>query len=127
MQHGPSVVVQRDSTARRSIDDPLVEKALEYIYLNAVNGINVNEIAAKLGVSRRTLENRFRAALGSSPYDEALRYRLDLASRMLRDGSMSTEEISERCGFPDPSHFQTMFKKKLGVTPARYRRESRVK
>ena len=126
LTYGPASVVPRKSTARVSLSDPLVEKALVYIRLNAVNGLNVSELAAELKISRRTLEKRFRAALGRSPYDEAIRYRLDLACRMLRDTTLKTTDIAEQCGFPDQSHFETMFKRKLGTTVAHYRNRSEI-
>lgn len=126
LTYGPASVVPRKSTARVSLSDPLVEKALVYIRLNAVNGLDVSELAAELKISRRTLEKRFRAALGRSPYDEAIRYRLDLACRMIRDTALKTADIAERCGFPDQSHFETMFKRKLGITVAHYRNRAQI-
>ena len=126
LTYGPASIVPRKSTARASLSDSLVEKALVYIQLNAVDGLDVSELAAELEISRRTLEKRFRAALGRSPYDEAIRYRLDLACRMIRDTTLKTVDIAERCGFPDQSHFETMFKRKLGITVARYRNRSQI-
>lgn len=126
LAYGPSAIVSRKSTARTTLSDSLVEKAITYIQLNAVDGFNVSDLSSVLGISRRTLEKRFRAATGRSPYDEALRYRLDLACRMIQDSSLKTADIAEECGFPDQSHFETMFKRKLGLTVAQYRLRSKM-
>lgn len=126
MRYGPSVIVKRKSTDRPFTQDPLAEKAISYIQLNAIDGFEVSELAKELGVSRRTLEKRFKLATGNSPYDEAIRYRIDLACRMLSDGKLKTSEIAEQCGFPSQSHFETMFKRKLGTTVAQYRNRSRI-
>ena len=126
LTYGPVSVVPRKSTARVSLSDPLVEKALVYIHLNAVDGLEISELATELNISRRTLEKRFRAALGRSPYDEAIRYRLDLACRLISGSTLKTADIAEECGFPDQSHFETMFKRKLGITVGRYRNSSQI-
>lgn len=126
LTYGPASVVSRKSTARAFLSDPLVEKALVYIQLNAVDGLDVSELASELGISRRTLEKRFRDVLGRSPYEEAIQYRLDLACRMIQDTTFKTADIAERCGFPSQSHFETMFKRKLNITVAQYRHRAHI-
>ncbi len=47
--------------------------------------------------------------------------RITVASRLLRDKSLSVSQVSYSCGFEDPGYFSKVFKKFQGVSPAEYR------
>lgn len=42
---------------------------------------------------------------------------------MLRESDNSIGQIAIACGYPDPNHFSTDFKKKYGKTPRSIRKE----
>jgi AraC-like DNA-binding protein len=56
--------------------------------------------------------------------DILLRLRLDRAADLLADTSLQIQEISDRTGFGSSSYFATAFKKRHGVSPAEYRRQT---
>jgi len=64
-------------------DDPLVRKALSAMADAMPASLTVDRVAARLGVSRRRLERRFRLALGRSPGEAARLLRVSLARRLL--------------------------------------------
>ncbi len=122
VSYGPASVAERLSCESLAHSDPLVEKALALIRLNAMSGLHVNQLVRQMRVSRRTLEIRFKAAMHRSIYDEILRIRLDKACDYIREGKLRMEDIAERCGFPDASHLGVMFKRRIGMTPTSYKR-----
>lgn len=46
---------------------------------------------------------------------------LDLAKDLLRYSSLRMNEIAQRCGFKDPTHFFFLFRKRTGSSPKDYR------
>jgi len=46
--------------------------------------------------------------------------KIEKAAELLRDKTLSVTEVCYTCGFTNPSHFSTVFKRKMGVTPSKY-------
>ncbi len=66
----PSHIVQRQSTDILAVDDSEVAAAIRYIKKNARNKILVKDVVKTTGISRRTLEKRFRKTIHRSIYNE---------------------------------------------------------
>ncbi len=81
-------------------------------------GLPVPEMAARMGVSRRTLHQRVRRLTGSTPKAAFDRYRIDLARDLLKNPELSIKEISFRLGFANPYHFSRVFKRTTGAAPS---------
>ena len=47
--------------------------------------------------------------------------RVERALHLLDSGELSVGEISDICGFGDPSYFGKAFRKRTGLTPSQYR------
>lgn len=81
----------------------------------------VNDFAAALGYSVRSLSRATKAATGSSA-KQYLDARILLeARRLLVHTDATSAEISRRLGFHDPSDFTKFFRKRDGGTPLRFR------
>ncbi|WP_407700199.1 helix-turn-helix domain-containing protein [Steroidobacter agaridevorans] len=64
----------------------------------------------------------FRLSVGTSPREYLLQLRLQRAKALLKDSSSSVCEIAGICGFADQSHLTRMFRRRVGATPARWRK-----
>ena len=118
----PLKIVARGSTDKLAVNDPAVAEALDYITENLGNAIYVDDIAREVGVSRRSLEVRFRAALETSVYAEVQRQQLDRARVLLQESPrMTIAEVAYACGFQDARHLNVVCRKKLGCTPGSLR------
>jgi LacI family transcriptional regulator len=73
------------------------------------------------GVSRRSLERRFRRALGRSPHAEIQRLRLERSQQMLQETALSLAAIAERSGWSSVQRFMAVFKARMGQTPGQFR------
>ena len=51
--------------------------------------------------------------------------KIDEAIRMLKDTNISIMCIAEELGFSDVKYFGVLFKKRMGITPASYRKKYR--
>lgn len=86
----------------------------------------VESLADALRISRRTLYNILKTK-ALTPYRAILEYRLEASSQMLIDHAhrhKSVTDVALESGFPDPSHFSRVFKRRFGVTPSVYRSRS---
>jgi LacI family transcriptional regulator len=120
---GPQKIVTRSSTDRLAVDDEVVAQALDYMREHVGNTIYVQEVARAAGVTRRVLELRFRAVLGSSVYAEAQRLHFDRALELMADPTMTIGEIAYGVGFENPAVFSTAFRSRFGTSPSSYRRD----
>jgi AraC family transcriptional activator FtrA len=82
----------------------------------------IADLARLAAMSERTFMRRFHAATGLSPADWVTRARVDAARELLESTSLSIDQIAERCGLGTPTTLRHHFRKKVGVSPAQYRK-----
>lgn len=124
----PEKVVARQSTDMLYCTDPLVRKAVDYVREYPTVRINIAVLAERLGVSKRTLEMRFRQFAGSSPHLFINRLRVQRAQAMLQmPHEYSLGQIATECGFGTVATVYAAFRRFVGQTPAQYRRRSLAK
>ncbi|MCB8881632.1 GlxA family transcriptional regulator [Acidisoma cellulosilytica] len=98
-------------------DDPALARAITLMQRHLEEPLGLTAIAAQSGVLRRTLETRFRAQLGQSPYDYYLDLRLSAAKRMLEQSAMGVAEVATAHGFTSPSSFARAFRRRFQMSP----------
>ena len=94
----------------------------EYVRHHLSDPVSTEKIAEKLHFSRTWLSRKFHEETGISLSDFIRIKKTEEAQRLLRYTDKSLKEISVYLGYSSQSHFQTVFKKQLGVTPMQYRR-----
>lgn len=99
----------------------LVKRAVVYLSRHATNQISRWQLAEAVNVSEDYLTRIFRKELGLSPWDYLNRYRIHLASEMLRQTAMTINEVASRTGFQDQAYFCRVFKKVKGCPPGKVR------
>lgn len=102
--------------------DQIVQRALLIMQQNIDMPISVQEIARRMGNSKRQIERHFRLALDTSPQVAFLNIRLDLAQHLIEKSDKSVAQIAVDCGFCDSSHLSRMFRRRYGCTPQALRR-----
>lgn len=122
----PIGVVSRGSTDIWAVDDPDVANALKYIAHHASDLISVEDVQQGMGVSRRSLERRFKAVLGRTVLEEIRRCRLQRAQDMLVETSEDMTAIARLCGFSSREYFTQVFKEHVGHSPGAYRDLHRI-
>ena len=122
----PRGVVARRSTEVLAIEDPHIAMAIRFVREHASEGIDVGDLVRAVPLSRSTLERRFTRVIGHSPKDEIMRVRLDHAKQLLTETNLSVEFIAEKVGLEHTEYLSRIFKKKVGLTPSRFRFKSRA-
>lgn len=121
----PLDVVERSSTPSLVHSDPLAVRAAAWLRANAHRRIDIGDLVAALPASRRTLEVRFRAAVGKTLGETLEEYRLERARRLLGTGDLGMEAIAAACGFGDVRRLYRVFRSTEGCTPGAWRRTAR--
>lgn len=95
----PLGVVSRRSTDITAMEDPRLARALSWIREHKGRDMDVEQVAAHAGISRRLLELRFKEQLGRSPYQEILRRRVDHARELLLRTDWPIGRVAGEAGF----------------------------
>lgn len=117
----PGEVITRTSSDTRAVGDHHVLDALRFIRAGACDGIEVDDVVAKAFLSRRSLERRFRAALGTTLKDEITRVRIAYARKLLSTTNLSIDEVAQASGYHTRSQFFVAFRASTGLPPSRFR------
>jgi LacI family transcriptional regulator len=121
----PLTIVTRQSTETLAVNDRALVAALRFIRGTAGRPVQVAEVAAAAGVSRRVLERRFAAQLRASPADYLRRARLERAKALLEETDRPIPEVALAAGFGSPEYLAQAFRTELKISPLRFRRMAR--
>lgn len=102
-----------------------ISSTLDLIIANFSERLPIRTLAEYQEVSRRTLERRFRFALGCSVERAIVRLRLEAARILLSETDLSITHVSVDVGFLHPSQLTHAFRREFGQSPSEYRDEPR--
>jgi len=113
---------ERVAQPRRHDDssDIYVDHALDVIRCEYAS-VKIRDIARHIGINRSYLTNIFKKRTGLSPQEYLLRYRLNIACRLLLTTNFPIQEVARQIGYENPMTFSKMFKSAYGVSPRNYR------
>lgn len=96
-----------------------LQKMLSYIYENYAGPVTLEDIARAADISRSEAGRCFHTYMGYSPVDALIQYRLQMAHRLLNEGTQTLQQISFACGFNSVNYFSRRFKQKYGYAPSK--------
>ena len=102
-----------------------VAAALDQVRSNYGSELRVEALAEISGLSVYQLNRRLRTIFGITASQLITKRRMDVASEMLRDGSMPIAEVAYACGYFDQSAFSRVFRRTVGLRPRQYRTRHR--
>ncbi|MGO4327640.1 GlxA family transcriptional regulator [Cupriavidus sp. 2TAF22] len=88
--------------------------------------LSVDNLAAHAGMSTRNFARIFKQECNVTPADFVEGARLDAARRMLEETRNPLKRVAALTGFGDPNGLRRAFLRRLGVSPAEYRRRFRI-
>ena len=96
------------------------KQAVNYINVNYMRNITVEEIAGVVGLNRRYLGRIFKKSVGMTVQEYIVHTRLSHSAEHLRQGE-SVSDAAMLSGYTDVFNFSKMFKKNFGVSPREYK------
>ena len=106
---------------------PAVQKVMNYVNLNVAEPLTLKGLAAMCFISPSYLSALFKQETGSTLIDYINTQRVNRAAQLLVQNNHTIAAVAEEVGILDVNYFTKIFKKTLGVTPTRYRREHKEK
>ena len=108
---------------RKDHGDDHIVTVQEWIENDFDKNLTYDDLARKIGLSRRTLVRRFKTATGETPLTYQQNIRVEAAKRLLEKGIRSFDEITYKVGYEDSSTFRKIFSKRTGLLPMEYRKK----
>jgi AraC-like DNA-binding protein len=106
--------------------DPHVGQALRLIHARPAKQWTLEALAQDVGLSRTVFASRFADFVGAPPMQYVARWRLQLASRLLEQASVSIAQAGAEVGYESEAAFNRAFKKYVGVPPGEWRKQRRM-
>lgn len=111
------------STELRGVLRPnKLRRATEFMHDQFHRDISISDIAAEVHISPFHFARMFKQSTGRTPYQYLTSVRIGHAKQLLADTDMPIVEIGMAVGYESQSHFTTLFRTIVGVTPGAYRR-----
>lgn len=105
--------------------DGRIRRVLNAIHAAPERRWTLDLLAQESAMSRSTFTDRFRQTTGLSPMAYLVRYRVELAKRILREGEKSITEIAHAVGYDTDSAFSKAFRKETGTNPRAFQQRVR--
>lgn len=102
-------------------DDEGIITIQEWMHSCYNDEITLELVAEKFELSVRSLNRRFKHAVGRSPMQYLQQVRIENACELLKTSNLSIAEVAYSVGYPDNSYFSALFRKAMSVTPKEYR------
>jgi len=83
--------------------------------------VSLGDLASIAGCSTFQLIRFTKSHWGETPFRRLTRLRMERARELLRHTDVSIINISLECGYGNPAHFATAFRRSVGMSPSRYR------
>jgi AraC-like DNA-binding protein len=103
--------------------EPFVGRALTALHRSPTRNWTIEMLAHEVGLSRSALAERFTHLVGQPPMQYLANWRMQLAANYLVSGNDSVAAIAERVGYESEAAFSRAFKKMVGTSPGRWRKQ----
>src|SRR5262245_22129200 len=101
--------------------DPTIGRALALLHEKPERPWSIDDLASAAGTSRSTLHDRFVHFIGTPPMQYLTQWRMQLASRLLRDTTAKVLEVALAVGYESEAAFSRAFKREVGAAPGAWR------
>lgn len=103
---------------KASKESPYVSQVLEITEEQYQDKLSIELIADNLGVSASYLSKKFKNSTGLTYLDFLNKYRVQKAIKLLETGKYKVYEVSDKVGFSDYKHFNSVFKRYTNHAPS---------
>jgi len=108
---------------QKNHDDELILRIQDYLEEHAATFVNLDTLSWNFGLSRRSLNRRFKAATGDTPRTYIQRIKVEQVKQWLESENLSIAEAIQRIGYTDEKAFRALFKRMSGCSPSEYQKK----
>jgi len=113
-------------TRTRQVSDAVIAQCQSWIAEHYADDTPVTAMVSLSGLPERTFARRFTQAMGMAPLEYVHALRLEECKRLLETTGLPLDEIASRIGYEDATFLGRLFRRKVGLTPAHYRKRFRA-
>ncbi len=118
------IIESQDATPQTwgyAVNEPQIRAALETMHADCSRAWSLEELAKAVGLSRAGFAQKFRNALGATPFHYLATIRIQKAMDLLSTTNDKIEVVAEAVGYKDAFSFSKAFKKLSGISPRQFR------
>jgi transcriptional regulator GlxA family with amidase domain len=115
---------EQNRRMKQNVVDLRVARVLKAVQAEPGRRFTVRDLAKLAGASRASFVRLFRSATGESPQRWLRARRLEQAAELLAHSDERLSSIATRVGYVSEFALSRAFKRRYGVAPALYRRQS---
>lgn len=116
-----SVVAPEREVAAPSLSGGRLQRVISHMRMHLDQQLPLASLADLSGLSPSQFARTFRSVTGKPPHGYLLDLRIERARELLESTDLPVTEVGMRCGFEQPNHFATMFRKAVGLSPRAWR------
>jgi AraC family transcriptional regulator len=115
----------RDGVRGHGLSDRQLAQCIEYADSRIAAHLDLDTWAAVLDMPTGEFVRRFQRTTHSAPYAWFLDWRIDRAKQLMTDPQRTLVAIALEVGFSSQSHFTEAFRRRVGMSPGRWRKTLR--
>ncbi|MBD3241252.1 MAG: helix-turn-helix domain-containing protein [Chitinivibrionales bacterium] len=116
---------QREQVRELAGKEQVISRVIAHLQEHSTEDLSVGDVARHVFLSTSRLQHIFRDTLGVSFSEYLLSVRIEHACALLTESNAPISHTAAQVGFHDRGYFSRMFKRKTGMSPARYRETHR--
>ena len=94
---------------------------VKFVDENLDKDLNLTTLSSLVKLSQYHFSRAFKQSTGLSPHQYIIQKRIERAKYLLKQSTITINEVSIDCGFANPSHFAKHFRKHIGISPKQFR------
>jgi AraC family transcriptional regulator len=102
-----------------------LNRVKDYVLHHLDQDLSLDDMADEVEMNPYHFLRLFKQSTGTTPYQWVIAQRIEAAKRLLKETDWPVMQVALEVGYQSQSHFTTLFKRKVGVPPGRYRRLTR--
>ncbi len=106
--------------------DSVLGKCCLYLEENYAENISLDFLANKFHITKQGLIYKFKKGYNKTPIAYLNEIRIDNSKKLLMNTDYSIGQIAEKCGFANMYYFSNSFKKNVGISPQKFRMNTRL-
>ncbi len=122
----PPVAVAFKEKVTSGLSEWQRKKIVRYVDENVDTRLRVSDLSEQVRLSVSRFSKGFNVTFGRPPYDYVLSRRIEAAKYLIASTQEPLSQIAHACGLSDQAHLSKVFKRLVGTTPLKWRKNASV-